>query len=219
MAHAKAVDLKDITVLLGQLRSIDSLKEKSFGCFYFKNKGILHFHIQAGRRYAHVSDGKRWHEIDLPQKISLKAQKQALKKIRTLLPGGGMVKASAKKKSYHHNPDVTEADLTKGLDEDLRDAWTKLREFGASLGTPRIYASHSSIMFSKKICFFFVRPRKSFLEVWIFLPRKIEGLKSMQSSSKKIKYCNLFKLIHADQVEEPLTDWIREAFEFTPELI
>ena len=29
----------------------------------------------------------------------------------------------------------------------------------------------------------------------------------MKGSTKKEKYCNLFKLIHADQVEEPLTDW------------
>jgi hypothetical protein len=126
-------------------------------------------------------------------------------------------KKKPKKKSYHLNVDVTEAQLTGHLDEDLRDAWEKIRAFAQELGAQRIYASCNSIMFSKKICYFFVRPRKSFLEVWIFLPRKIDGLKAMQSSTKKVKFCNLFKLIHADQVEEPLTDWIREAFEFTPE--
>jgi hypothetical protein len=120
------------------------------------------------------------------------------------------------KKSYHHNLDVTEEILTNELSEDLRDAWKTLREFGASLGPQRIYASHNSIMFSKKVCYFFVRPKKSFIEVWIFLPRKIDGLKSMRGTAKKIKYCNLFKLVHADQVEKPLTDWIREAFKFTP---
>jgi hypothetical protein len=132
-----------------------------------------------------------------------KAKKKAKKKI--------------KKTTYHLRLHVTEAELTDELHEDLREAWQKLREFGASLGPQRIYASHNSIMFSKKVCYFFVRPKKSFLEVWIFLPRKIAGLKSMQSSTKKVKYSNLFKLIHADQVEEPLTDWIREAFEFIPE--
>jgi hypothetical protein len=73
-------------------------------------------------------------------------------------------------------------------------------------------------MFSKKVCYFFVRPRKTFLEVWLFLPRKIEGLRSMRGPTRKVKYCNLFKLVHADQVEEPLTDWICEAFDFAPEL-
>jgi hypothetical protein len=117
----------------------------------------------------------------------------------------------------HYDWNVTEAELIDGLNEDLRDAWHKLRGFGAGLGAQRIYASAQSIMFSKKVCYFFVRPRKTFLEVWIFLPRKIEGLKSMRGPAQKVKYCNLFKVVHADQIEEPLTDWIREAFDFTPE--
>ena len=112
----------------------------------------------------------------------------------------------------------TEAELIDGLDEDLRDAWHKLRDFAADLGPQRIYASALSIMFSRRICYFFVRPKKTFLEVWIFLPHKIEGLTFMQGPAKKVKYCNLFKLIHPDQVEEPLTDWIREAFDFAPGL-
>ena len=112
----------------------------------------------------------------------------------------------------------TEAELIDGLDEDLRDAWQKLRAFAAGLGAQRIYASALSIMFARKVCYFFVRPKKTFLEVWIFLPREIEGLRSMHGPTKKARYCNLFKLVHADQVEEPLTDWIREAFEFAPGL-
>jgi uncharacterized protein DUF5655 len=136
-------------------------------------------------------------------------------------------KASKKSKSpaknsaaakLHYDWNVTEAELIDELDEDLRDAWRKLRAFAAGLGTQHIYASAHSIMFSKKVCYFFVRPRKRFLEVWIFLPRTIAGLVSMQGPTKKVKYCNLFKVVHADQIEEPLTDWIREAFDFAPEL-
>jgi hypothetical protein len=110
----------------------------------------------------------------------------------------------------------TEAELIDGLSEDLRDAWHKLREFAADLGPQRIYASALSIMFARKVCYFYVRPKKTFLEVWIFLPHQIEGLTFMQGPAKKVKYCSLFKLIHADQVEAPLTDWIREAFDFAP---
>ena len=117
-----------------------------------------------------------------------------------------------------HGRAFTEAELIDGLNEDLRDAWHKLRNFAADLGTQRIYASALSIMFARKVCYFFVRPKKTFLEVWIFLPHKIEGLKFMSSPAKKIRYCNLFKLIHPDQVEAPLTDWIREAFDFAPAL-
>jgi hypothetical protein len=126
-------------------------------------------------------------------------------------------KTKAKKKSYHHRThEVTEKELVGGLNEDLQDAWEKLRDFGASLGEQRIYASHNSIMFSKKVCYFFARPKKSFIEVWIFLPREVKGLKSMRSAKKIEKYCNLFKLIHPDQVEEPLTDYLREAYDFIP---
>src|SRR4051812_41227730 len=111
-------------------------------------------------------------------------------------------KSVKKKKAYHHRTGpVTEKELVGHLNEDLQDAWAKIREFGQSLGEQRIYASHNSIMFSKKICYFFVRPRKTFLKVWIFLPRQVEGLKSMRGTKKIEKYCNLFKLIHADQVE------------------
>src|ERR1700733_13019239 len=66
-----------------------------------------------------------------------------------------------------HGRSFTEAELIDGLNEDLRDAWTKLRAFAADLGLQRIYASALSIMFARKICYFFVRPKKTFIEVWI----------------------------------------------------
>lgn len=86
MAHATAEDLKDLKPLLENIRTLVALKEKSLGCFYYKSKGILHFHTKQGRRYAHVSDGKQWYEVDLPSKISSLAQKKAFAIIRKLLP-------------------------------------------------------------------------------------------------------------------------------------
>ena len=118
----------------------------------------------------------------------------------------------------HYDRNVTEAELIDELDDDLRDAWQKVRDFAAGLGPQHIYASAHSIMFSRKVCYSYVRSRKRFLEVWIFLPRKIAGLRSMHGPTKTVKYCNLFKVIHADQVVEPLTDWIPEAFDFAPEM-
>ena len=53
---------------------------------------------------------------------------------------------------------TTEAALTRHLSDDLREAWERLRETAASFGEQRIYASHHSIMFSRKTCYFFVRP-------------------------------------------------------------
>lgn len=146
-----------------------------------------------------------------------KASKAKRSKRKNVPPKTRSVATNKPKKSFHvTSRSVSERELIGHLNEDLQDAWQKLRAFGTSLGEQRIYASHNSIMFSKKICYFFVRPRKSFLETWIFLPRKIEGLKATRSAKKIEKYCNLFKLVHADQVEEPLTDWLREAYDFAP---
>ena len=70
---------------------------------------------------------------------------------------------------------TTEAALTADLSEDLREAWERLRETAAEFGEQRIYASHNSIMFSRKSCYFFVRPKKSFLEVCVFLGRALKA--------------------------------------------
>lgn len=148
-----------------------------------------------------------------------KKSKSSVKKSVSQKPASDPANAKGSVTRYleaKHGKTYTESELIQTLDEDLQDAWSKLRAFAAELGPQRIYASALTIMFAKKVCFFFVRPKKKFIEVWIFLPRKIEGLKAVEGSTKKPKYCNLFKLEHADQIEEPLTDWLREAFEFAP---
>jgi len=70
---------------------------------------------------------------------------------------------------------TTEEALTRELSDDLRDAWERLRETAVSLGDQRIYASHKSIMFSRKSCYFFVRPKKNFLELCLFLGRTLKA--------------------------------------------
>ena len=70
---------------------------------------------------------------------------------------------------------TTEAALTKDLSENLQDAYERLRETAVELGEQRIYASHSSIMFARKSCYFFVRPKRNFLEVVIFLGRAVKS--------------------------------------------
>ena len=111
---------------------------------------------------------------------------------------------------------TTEAALTADLSEDLRDAWERLRETAASFGDQRIYASHHSIMFSRTSCYFFVRPKKSYLELCVFLGR---GLKSPQvrrvDRSSKTKFYHIIHIRHRDEVEAPITDWLREAYEFS----
>src|SRR3954466_14400971 len=70
---------------------------------------------------------------------------------------------------------TTEAALTSDLSEDLRDAWERLRETAVEFGDQRIYASGTAIMFSRDACYFFVRPRKSHLQVCVFLGRAIRA--------------------------------------------
>src|SRR6266576_5419356 len=69
---------------------------------------------------------------------------------------------------------TTEAALTEDLSEDLQEAWERLRETAVSFGDQRIYASHHSIMFSRRSCYFFVRPKRNFLEVCVFLGRVVK---------------------------------------------
>lgn len=107
---------------------------------------------------------------------------------------------------------TTEKALTENLSEEPFEAFQKIREFSVSLGEQRVYASGKAIMFSKKTCFF-VRPKKSFLEVVIFLDTKtkIKDFKSVQVVSKT-KYAHTYKLIHADQVEGKLTKAIADSY-------
>jgi len=111
---------------------------------------------------------------------------------------------------------TTERALTRDLPEDLRDAWERLRETAVEFGEQRIYASHHSIMFSRKSCYFFVRPKPKYLEVVIMLgrPLKSSQVTSVVKSSK-VKYANIVRIVHRDQVEPPITDWLREAYELS----
>ena len=109
---------------------------------------------------------------------------------------------------------TTEQSLTAELSEDLMDAWERLRETAGEFGEQRIYASHHSIMFSRKACYFFVRPKRSALEVVIFLGRMVKSpavRRAMPASRAKI--ANVVHVTHRDQVEAPITDWLLEAYE------
>ena len=111
---------------------------------------------------------------------------------------------------------TTEAALTEDLSEDLQEAWERLRETAAAFGEQRIYASHHSIMFSRTSCYFFVRPKKSYLELCVFLGRALKApqVKRVDAASKS-KVANFIRITHRDEVEPPITDWLLEAYEWT----
>jgi Domain of unknown function (DUF5655) len=111
---------------------------------------------------------------------------------------------------------TTEAALTQDLSEDLRDAWKRVRETAISFGDQRIYASHKSIMFSRQSCYFFVRPKRNFLELCVFLGRQVKAPQVRRvDRASKTKLVHTIRITHRDEVEAPLTDWLVEAYEFS----
>ena len=110
---------------------------------------------------------------------------------------------------------TTEAALTEDLSDDLQEAYERLREAALEFGEQRIYASHHSIMFSRSSCYFFVRPKKSFLEVVVFLGRAIKAPQVKRADeASKLKVANFIRITHRDEVEPPITGWLREAYDW-----
>ena len=114
---------------------------------------------------------------------------------------------------------TTETALTEDLSEDLRDAWERLRETAVAFGDQRIYASGTAIMFSRESCYFFVRPRRSFLQLCVFLGRAVRApqVRRVERTSAA-KLVNIIHISHRDEVEPPITDWLREAYELPDKL-
>lgn len=114
---------------------------------------------------------------------------------------------------------TTESALTADLADDLREAWERLRDTAAAFGDQRIYASHNSIMFSRKSCYFFVRPKKTFLEVCVFLGRTVKApqVRRVDRASRS-KTAHVIRVTHRDEVEAPLTVWLREAYDLSDTL-
>ena len=109
---------------------------------------------------------------------------------------------------------TTEAALTQDLSEDLREAWDRLRETAVDFGEQRIYASHKSIMFSRRACYFVVRPKKNALEVVFFLRRPLRAPQVRRTERpSRTKVAHVVQIRHRDEVEPPITEWLREAYE------
>jgi hypothetical protein len=114
---------------------------------------------------------------------------------------------------------TTEQVLTADLSEDLRDAWERLRESALEFGVQRVYASHKSIMFSRKSCYFFVRPKRRVLELCVFLGRAVKAPQVRRTDAvSRNKIAHTIHITHRDEVESPITDWLREAYEMTEAL-
>ena len=135
-----------------------------------------------------------------PKKVS--ARKKSISKSKTSKKSESLAKKFPAPKLYppwsekakgsvtlhleaQHGREFTEAELIDGLDEDLRDAWHKLRDFAASLGPQRIYASALSIMFARKVCYFYVRPKKTFSKFGFSCHTKLKGSHTYTAPPRK----------------------------------
>jgi hypothetical protein len=100
------------------------------------------------------------------------------------------------------------------LTGELREAWIQLRGFAVSLGEQKVYASAKAVMFSRSSCYFFVRVQKSALSVCVFLPEPAPhaAWRSIQAVSRR-KHAHTVLVQHEDQVEAPLTEWLRLAWQ------
>jgi len=88
-----------------------------------------------------------------------------------------------------------------------------VRETASSFGDQRIYASHKSIMFSREACYFFVRPKRSHLELGVFLGRQVKDpqIRRIEHASRS-KLAHFIRITHHDEAEPPITDWLFEAY-------
>jgi hypothetical protein len=113
---------------------------------------------------------------------------------------------------------TTEAALTADLHEDLREAYDRLRATAAAIGDQRIYASHNSIMFARRTCYCFVRPKRAWLEVCVFLGRELRApLVKRVDRVSRTKVAHMLRVTHRDEIEPPMSDWLREAYDFAGE--
>jgi hypothetical protein len=71
-------------------------------------------------------------------------------------------------------------------------------------------------MFSRNSCYFFVRPKRNFLELCVFLGRKLKTPQVRRSDrASKSKVYHIIHIKHRDEVEAPITDWLQEAYELS----
>jgi hypothetical protein len=146
-------------------------------------------------------------------KAKSKAKAKAIAKTKVIAKTKSKPKPQIERDNYHLDPRSEEEHVAL-MSEDLRDAWYRLKETFLSYGPQRTYTSFRSLMFARKTCHAFVRPKKTYLELCFFLREAVDSpmLKAVTQVSKT-KYSHAFALKHSDQVEPPLTDWLREAFE------
>ena len=124
-----------------------------------------------------------------------------------------------KKNENHDCWTTTEAALTAGLSEDLMDAWERLRESASEFGEQRIYGL-ASLHYVLQRGLLLLRPaeEKSTGNLFLSGPHHQVADDPENDAVIKDKVAHLVHVTHRDQVESPLTNWLREAFETSGKL-
>jgi hypothetical protein len=83
MGHSRPKDLRDIDDVLGSIRALPGVTERSKGVFYLRRAPFLHFHTTREARYAHAKIGATWGlEIPLPFDASRSLKAAFMKEVR-----------------------------------------------------------------------------------------------------------------------------------------
>ena len=117
------------------------------------------------------------------------------------------------RRKSHRCEKPSEESVFENLVEEPREAWIKLRKFASSLGPQKIYCSAKAVMFSRNVCYMFVRCKKSRIELCIMLDHKLdhEQIKKVDAYSKT-RFRHIINVHHEDLIEGPLTEWILQAW-------
>jgi hypothetical protein len=114
----------------------------------------------------------------------------------------------------YHLPNRSEREQVQNLSEELQEAWSALKSHLLGLGEQEMRTSHRSIMFARKTCYAFARPKKAHIELNFFLPQALDSeFLAKVTPVSRTKWVHVLRLTHSDQVDRPLTDWIRQAYE------
>ncbi|MEQ1877920.1 MAG: DUF5655 domain-containing protein [Bdellovibrionia bacterium] len=117
------------------------------------------------------------------------------------------------KNPKHECIPLSERDLFTDLNEDFHEAFLTLRQRALSFGEQKIYNNARTVMFSRRVCYMFIRPKKNCVELTFFLKRaeKSPVIHRVVPTSRT-KFAHLVKLVHSDQIEAPLTKWLQDAY-------
>ena len=97
-------------------------------------------------------------------------------------------------------------------DQNVKDAFEKIKDIAMSLGNVKINSVKNAILFQAKSQFLAVKPKKNILDTEFVLDEPVEGFpihKTVQAT--KTKWAHFVRLESPEEVDEQLISWIKRA--------